>query len=145
MEGEQTPFLRHIRQAAQDAHLMSRSEREQQEAQGQALIDQLAQEMQARYQSVVATIPECISCHFSQGRSYGRIMRLRYDESQEDPRWETGFWESHNPDPNRLLHAAMQVFVFCHEHGLKPYLVRDYDFDLQKYFLYLGINCRHHL
>ncbi len=72
-------------------------------------------------------------------------MRLRFDESGQDPRLEGGYWDARKPMPSQLLHAAMQVWVYCLQHGLKPYLVRAYDFDVRCFFLYIGINCCDHV
>jgi hypothetical protein len=145
MEGSENPFLRHIQEAARDWHETSQSSQQLADDRSQSLLDELAREMQERYETVVAQIPDCISCHFSQGQTYGIIMRLRYDESDEDPSWETKYWHARQPDPTKLQYAARQVFDYCHEHQLQPYLVHGYDYDVQKYFLYLGINCHHHI
>jgi hypothetical protein len=144
MADEDNPFIRFIRQAAQDGHSVVHFNGQLRENRTQALIDQHTQEMQQRFETTVAQIPECVRCHFSEGRPYGRVMRLRFDESEEDPRWTTGFWDLRKPDPNKLLYAARQVYDFCLAHELNPYLERDYDFDVQKFFLYMGIDCRHH-
>ncbi|MBS1989945.1 MAG: hypothetical protein JSS86_05310 [Cyanobacteria bacterium SZAS LIN-2] len=137
-------FLDAIKRATREGQQVARQAQQHHEARAASLQEQLNQEMQARYEAVIAEIPRCIKSHFCQGRSYGRIMRLRFDESSEDPRWQSEYWEARRPDPNKLKHAAMRVFIYCHEHGLKPYLVRDYDYDIGCFFFYIGINCCDH-
>ncbi|MBS1991071.1 MAG: hypothetical protein JSS83_11165 [Cyanobacteria bacterium SZAS LIN-3] len=137
-------FIDAVKGAANSGQQAAQEAQRQQEALVAAMHEQLSGEMQARYEAVIAQIPQCVQTHFREGRTYGRIMRLRFDESSEDPRWQSEFWEARRPDPYKLLHAAMRVFIYCHEHGLKPYLVRDYDFDMQSFFFYIGINCCDH-
>jgi hypothetical protein len=142
---ENNPFIQHIRRAVSEGDQARLVEEQLRDSRAQQLAEQHAAEMLERLTVTIAGMPACIECHFSEGRSYGRIMRLRYDESEEDPRWQAEYWDGHKPNPNKLLEAAMQVFVYCHQHNLKPYLVRDYDFDVQKYFLHIGIDCGHHV
>ena len=139
------PLIHQIRQAIAQGHQAKQASEQQRDSRAQALAEQESREAEERAAAVIAQIPACISCHFGAGRTYGRIMRLRYDESTEDPRWLHGYWDKVKPNPNKLLKAAWQVYYYCHQHQLKPYLVRDMDFYVQKHFLYIGINCSHHL
>jgi len=139
------PYFHHIRQAVSDAHQIRLNEEQQRDAVARAQAEQHAADAERRFEQTIAAIPKCISCHFADGRTYGRIMRLRFDESSQDPRLQGGYWDAYKPNPNLLLDAGMKVYRYCHDHKLKPYLVRDYDFDVHCFFLYIGINCCDHL
>jgi hypothetical protein len=138
-------FLELIFNAVAEGHQTRLGFEEQRVLLVSTIASQEEAEIRERTEAVLAAIPACIKSHFENGHPYGPVMRLRFDESSQDPRWKDEHWEMYKPDPNQLLKAAMQVFVYCQEHDLKPYLARDYDFDVQCFFLYICVDCRHHL
>jgi hypothetical protein len=104
------------------------------------IVDQLAREQAARKSAAIENIPAVVRQLSAEGHHHGVILRLRFDESTEHPNDMNGFWDDHHyPRPELLSGAARDVYDLCAASNLRPYVIRDYDFTIQRFFLYLGI------
>jgi hypothetical protein len=100
----------------------------------------VARDEAVRKVEIVEGIPEVVRKCRAQGHAHGVVMRLRFDESAEQPNDMSGYWhDTRQPNPAYLTGAAKHVWDVCSDAHLGPYLVRDYDFTIHKFFLYLGI------